>query len=279
MADFKLTILCDNQSSRPDLAAENGLSVLIERDGNAMLFDAGPSRATLDNAAALGIDLGRVSVIALSHNHYDHTRGLLSFDAQFSQAYTTYISRHFFKTSVWDRTAETGWMTPTSGPVDAAYLRAQGQETRLAGSDILAIEGFEGAWLLSNLSPCIPFETVEPTNLILRDDDWVVDDYRDEMALVLECGDGLAVVTGCAHAGICSIVTIAEQRFGRPVRALIGGTHLVAADETRIAQAVDFLCEKKIPLIRPCHCTGEAGRAAFEDVGVSIGKAGDRFEL
>ncbi len=61
----------------PDLTtAETESSLLIEHGDERILFDTGAGAALRPNAAKLGIDLGGVTRIVLSHSHNDHTGGL-----------------------------------------------------------------------------------------------------------------------------------------------------------------------------------------------------------
>ncbi|MFN0180027.1 MAG: MBL fold metallo-hydrolase [Gemmatimonadales bacterium] len=58
---------------------EWGYAALVEVDGYRILFDTGARPETvLRNAAGLGIDLSAVTDVILSHNHDDHTGGLLT---------------------------------------------------------------------------------------------------------------------------------------------------------------------------------------------------------
>ena len=52
-------------------------SAWIECKDERILFDTGFSDLNLKNAEHAGIDLNRVDIIALSHFHRDHARGLL----------------------------------------------------------------------------------------------------------------------------------------------------------------------------------------------------------
>src|SRR5690554_1976077 len=72
----RLTTLCENTAGKPGLAAEWGLSILVEVNDFRVLFDTGASAAVVHNARKLGIDLARIDKIVLSHGHYDHTGGL-----------------------------------------------------------------------------------------------------------------------------------------------------------------------------------------------------------
>src|SRR5258707_4271273 len=58
---------------------EWGFSALVEVDGRRILFDTGARPDTvLNNAKDLGVDLTSVTDVHLSHNHRDHTGGLMT---------------------------------------------------------------------------------------------------------------------------------------------------------------------------------------------------------
>ena len=73
---MRITALMDNKlTGRKDLMCEHGLSLLVTRDGKSVLFDCGSSEKMLYNARKLGVDLGKLDAVALSHAHYDHAGG------------------------------------------------------------------------------------------------------------------------------------------------------------------------------------------------------------
>ncbi len=74
-ANIKLRILVDNET-RDGLIAEHGFSLLIEVDGEKILFDTGQTNALFLNAEQLGVTLEELDTLVLSHGHYDHTGGL-----------------------------------------------------------------------------------------------------------------------------------------------------------------------------------------------------------
>jgi len=74
---LRITVLIDNTTAEPRLGATWGFAALIERGGHTLLLDAGGDpRVLLGNVDSLGIDLGRVEAIAISHAHGDHVEGL-----------------------------------------------------------------------------------------------------------------------------------------------------------------------------------------------------------
>jgi len=56
------------------------------------------------------------------------------------------------------------------------------------------------------------------------------------IALGIATDKGLVIIVGCSHVGIVNILDSISEKIGMPIYAVIGGTHLVEADETRIQQ-------------------------------------------
>jgi len=71
----RIVDIVDNRAG-DGLVAEHGLSLLVEHAAERILFDVGAGAALVPNARALGIDLGSITRVVLSHSHYDHTGGL-----------------------------------------------------------------------------------------------------------------------------------------------------------------------------------------------------------
>jgi 7,8-dihydropterin-6-yl-methyl-4-(beta-D-ribofuranosyl)aminobenzene 5'-phosphate synthase len=82
-----------------------------------------------------------------------------------------------------------------------------------------------------------------------------------EQSLVVKTANGLAVICGCSHPGVGTILK-AASRFGR-VAALIGGLHGF--------QEYELLADLK--LICPCHCTQHRAEimARYPETAVSGG--------
>jgi 7,8-dihydropterin-6-yl-methyl-4-(beta-D-ribofuranosyl)aminobenzene 5'-phosphate synthase len=75
--DLTVTVVYDNNPGEPELAAEWGISCLVEGPERSVLFDTGgDGSALLANLARLGIGFDHVGAVVLSHAHGDHTSGL-----------------------------------------------------------------------------------------------------------------------------------------------------------------------------------------------------------
>ncbi|SEW44715.1 7,8-dihydropterin-6-yl-methyl-4-(beta-D-ribofuranosyl)aminobenzene 5'-phosphate synthase [[Clostridium] fimetarium] len=67
------------------------------------------------------------------------------------------------------------------------------------------------------------------------------------------------IIVGCSHIGIVNIMKTISERINIPIYAVIGGTHLIEADEVRMKKTIDAFNEMKIQLVAVSHCTGEEG--------------------
>lgn len=85
------------------------------------------------------------------------------------------------------------------------------------------------------------------------------DDFRDEIALGLRTSKGLVLVVGCSHVGIVNILQTVMERTGEQVYSVLGGTHLVEADEERLDKTMEALRGCGLAQIAVSHCTGDAG--------------------
>ena len=92
---MKIYTLIENTSCVDGFAYEHGLSLYIETEKMRILFDSGQSGAFADNAVKLGIDLGKVDVMILSHGHYDHSGGIGRF-LELNNTAPVYISSTAF---------------------------------------------------------------------------------------------------------------------------------------------------------------------------------------
>jgi 7,8-dihydropterin-6-yl-methyl-4-(beta-D-ribofuranosyl)aminobenzene 5'-phosphate synthase len=75
---LKITVLSTMLVGETVGLGEWGFSALVEADGHRILLDTGGHPETvLQNARDLNIDLSDVREAILTHNHWDHVRGLM----------------------------------------------------------------------------------------------------------------------------------------------------------------------------------------------------------
>ena len=85
-----------------------------------------------------------------------------------------------------------------------------------------------------------------------------------EQSLVLKTGQGLVVMTGCAHPGIVEIISKAKEVvLGSRVYLAIGGFHLSGASPTQTEAIISSFKKIGVDKAAPCHCSGDEARLLF----------------
>lgn len=243
-------VLVDDRAG-DGLVAEHGLSIWIETGGMRLLFDTGSGGALARNSAAVGLDLGLVDVVVLSHGHDDHTGGISSVLTRTSEA-TAYfcpgIDRERF--ALREGTKQFAGMPPAAR---AALFRMPREKIHEVDRPVFISENI-------GLTGRIPRETLyEDTGgpFFLDIEGRQPDPINDDLALWVRLEDSLIVFVGCAHAGLVNTINrIRSLNGGRRIRAVIGGFHLLQAGPVRLAHTISALRTINPGLIAPGHCTG-----------------------
>jgi 7,8-dihydropterin-6-yl-methyl-4-(beta-D-ribofuranosyl)aminobenzene 5'-phosphate synthase len=243
------------------LRAEHGFSALVTVRGwnssNTLLFDAGASPDALAvNAGRLGIDVGGLQGVVLSHGHFDHVGGLDG------------LARLRGRSGLPLTVHPAAW---TRRRLELPGGRALEMPTLSRGA--LEREGFEvlerrqpsllagGILITGEVDRVTEFERgMPPQHQAWDGHGWQHDPaVIDDQALVINVrGRGLVIVTGCGHAGVVNIIRHAMRLTGvSRLLAVIGGFHLSGpAFEPVIGPTVAALTELAPELIVPGHCTG-----------------------
>jgi 7,8-dihydropterin-6-yl-methyl-4-(beta-D-ribofuranosyl)aminobenzene 5'-phosphate synthase len=266
----KLIVVVENDPARPGLMAEHGLSLWIEHDDQVLLYDTGAGRALLPNLAALGLDPGRIDAIVLSHGHYDHVGGLAELtELRTASGLRTPVWCHpgVFAPHLKEALGRLGDIGPPKGTAEA--YEALGAEFYFFETPV---SPWPGVTLLAPVARRTDFETTWE-GLVTRGPGGAIlpDPFDEDLALVIESDQGIAALTGCAHAGIINVLLAAEEHLGRPLDTLAGGTHLGPASAEHRAKAFDALAAHQGLRLAAGHCTGHAVVAELTSL------LGDRF--
>lgn len=252
---LSVTILMENGPGRdPGLRCEHGLSLHLAYGGRTLLFDTGPGDGFLGNAERLGIDLSGVEALVLSHGHYDHTGGVLPFLDRFGGR-PVWCGEGFFEPKYGKKGDPPSYDVLGNGfsRNDLESRGAEIREVRGQGAEICpgvhAVRGFDRSF---------EGDVVSPRYVLRSGGSYLQDRFEDETALVFETGGGLVMIVGCSHPGIGNMVSTVRERFGEAPAALIGGTHLLHADEARLKRIAGLFGELGIGFLGLNHCTGKA---------------------
>lgn len=260
--DRIVTLIEDGRGIREALAFEHGLSMWIEREGRAVLFDTGASGAFLTNARLLGIDVSRAEAVVVSHAHSDHSGGVRALYEPASMPPPLTTGPSFFDPRY---AFENGGHHYIGPDFDAAWLSAHGVEHRVVGGGGLSAtaELIPGVHLLTGFKRTHPEEAAGPRFVVDRGraggaESFEIDDFREECCLAVETRRGLVVALGCAHPGAMNMLDQVKATFGGKIRAVLGGTHLMAADEPRVEATLEYLRSLGCERIGIAHCSGAA---------------------
>lgn len=248
---LQITALMDNRlTGRKDLLCEHGLSMFVSCQGKGILFDCGSSEKMLYNAQKLGIDLRGMDAVVLSHAHYDHAGGFRFLAEQYPVG-RVYTGPGFFEPKY---ARSDNCCKNLSAGFDECFLKEQGIAHRTVDG---VAEILPGIYAISGFPRREPMETIPDRFLRLTRAGFVPDDFPDELCLALETHEGIVLLVGCAHPGILNMAHHVTAVLGKPIRAVLGGTHLVEADTQRVQRTVEELGRMGVTLLGLNHCSGE----------------------
>ncbi len=280
---LKVTVLSTMLVGDTKGLGEWGFSALVEADNHRILVDTGGHPDTvLENARDLKIDLSGVKEVILTHNHWDHVSGLLTLRKELmkknpSALSTVHVARGIF----YSRPSPKGEQNPMIA-LKKEYEATGGKFIEHAG----AAEIFPGAWLTGPVPRKYPEHNWSSVGKVQTPDGLVEDTIPEDQSLVLNTPQGLVVITGCGHAGIVNILTMARGEFpNEPVQAVIGGLHLFPASDQQLDWTADEMKEFRVANLLGAHCTGiEAVYRIREKLGLSrasavVGSVGSSYVL
>jgi 7,8-dihydropterin-6-yl-methyl-4-(beta-D-ribofuranosyl)aminobenzene 5'-phosphate synthase len=273
-----ITTLMDNHAiGGSSLVAEHGFSCLLELPHTTVLLDTGTTGAFIENARLLGKDLSKVKHMVISHGHYDHAGGLRTFwEQEEHERPVLWTGKGFMdpKYSVKD-----GGHRYTGIDFDQQYIESHAIPWQTVTEDMVEIE--KGVWIVTNFERTHKIEKLNPHFQVVRNGIGVLDEFNDEVMLVVESSKGLVLIVGCSHPGILNMVDTVRSRFPLHIHALLGGIHLVQASEERINEVVTTLDSFGIDRIGVSHCTGDEASLKLSQTikGYFVNEAGYSLKI
>jgi 7,8-dihydropterin-6-yl-methyl-4-(beta-D-ribofuranosyl)aminobenzene 5'-phosphate synthase len=274
--------------------AAHGLSCLITAHGSSgdaqtLLFDTGPDEWVFErNVTRLGLDLGAVGALVLSHGHWDHTGAMPRALQMIAQASTmqgrggknvpVYMHPEMFAQRA--VRMKDGGLLPMELVPSVEMLRGSGGDP-VVTRDEQSVLG-DAFYVSGEIPRVTAFERGFPGQHRQKPDgSWEKDEVMpDERYVSVHiAGKGQVVFTACSHAGLINVLHAARARFPEvPLYGVMGGFHLAGITEAIIPETVAALAEFDLKLIAAAHCTGwravDALAAAFGDAVVpsAVGK-------
>jgi 7,8-dihydropterin-6-yl-methyl-4-(beta-D-ribofuranosyl)aminobenzene 5'-phosphate synthase len=255
---LEISCLVDNTAQQGShFWAEHGVAFAIKTPDKQALFDTGQSGVVLEhNAALMGIQLNRMDALVLSHAHYDHTGGLERLMAHISPGLPLYANADFFQERfhmVNGKPESIGLPYPKEKISNYFDVRLEKKPTEVV----------TGIWISGEITDRSEFEGRSKHHVIRENGEWQPDPYRDDLSLVLDTHEGLILLCGCCHAGLLNTLAHVQKHFNKPVKTIIGGTHLISASNDNLKHTIDILNKYDEIQLFPNHCTGEQARVTL----------------
>ncbi len=241
---MKITTLIENVVYDQGLTGEHGLSLYLESGDKKILFDTGQTGNFIDNSVNLGVDIGAVTDLVISHGHYDHTGGIVEFIRHNKQA-IIHIKKEAFdkkyrsnKTDFIGIPFEVGLVKERLNFIDKITEIATGlfvmPDIVITESDDLHYDGM----------------------FIKTENEFEPDRFNDELFLTVVHDSKISIISGCSHNGITNICNTAKNNFNLPFSHIIGGFHLKKSGEEQLSLINDYFRMIDPVKIGVCHCTG-----------------------
>ncbi|MEW9095764.1 MAG: MBL fold metallo-hydrolase [Clostridiaceae bacterium] len=274
---MKIIGLMENTTRDEELVCEHGLCIYIEFGDRKILLDTGGSGSFVSNGEKLGVNIGEVDMVVLSHGHLDHGGGLLSFFSSNSLG-KVYLKKEAVKDYYLDKNGEKTYIGLNKDVVEDNFNRLQ------------FVDGFtqidKNIFIVTDILKEYPLPQGN-NNLYMEEKNdeeesqFIKDRFQHELILVFKANDGLMIFTGCAHNGIINIIKTVKSAFPEEnIKGIVGGFHLMiegkwdglCMKDEHIDHISQKIIEEGIEKVYTGHCTGENGYARLKE------KLGDRVE-
>ena len=258
----RIVILNDTRNSNKEkFQNDDGFSAYIETENNKILFDAGPTNKFIDNAKILEIDLNKIDTAILSHGHFDHGDGFKYYNQK-----VKFISHPNCILKRWwrDDYSHYSGIQLSKEELENKYDVEFTKEPYKVSDDIYYLgeidrkrEVIINKWVL---------------------EDGTNDEVLDDSGIVINTKQGLIVIAGCSHSGICNIVEQAKRvTNNNKVRVVLGGFHLRKLNE-EVDRTIEYM-RNNVDEVILAHCTSDEVCNKFieelnEKIKISITEVG-----
>jgi 7,8-dihydropterin-6-yl-methyl-4-(beta-D-ribofuranosyl)aminobenzene 5'-phosphate synthase len=220
---MNIRVLFDKLSHKSGYRTGWGVSFLIDE---TVLFDTGENGEwLLHNMRAMNVDIGRISTIVISHDHWDHTGGL------------------------WEFLRQKPDMTVYGCPGFSSEFK---KKVQLTGARLVESGSPRDIAPGLSLSGEMPFvyKEVPMTEQALV--------LHSPIGISIITGCAHPGVT-------CMVRNVMEHFPGRKISLVTGGFHLMRQDMDTIRRAVKEFGELGIEKAGPTHCSGDDAEKVFKE--------------
>ena len=247
--DFKITILSTMLSDFH--TGDWGFSAMIEVDGERILFDAGSRENTVvQNAKELSINLDNIDNIFLSHNHKDHTGGLITLKKEYPNSFK---KAHVGEGIFYSRPNAEG---------DDNYILSNKNTLENLGIKFISHKNptqlIPGLWTTGQVPRKYDEKNWSGVSKMIDSKGNIVEDIiPEDQSLFFDTENGIVLISGCGHAGLANTLDYVQKIIpGRPIYKIIGGFHLLKLNNDKLEWTAKKMREAGVNYFVGAHCTG-----------------------
>lgn len=248
---MRIVNLMENTKGKEDCLFEHGLSFYIEAADCRLLVDTGATAGFITNAGRLSVDLGQVDYLVLSHGHYDHAGGILSFADRYPtvpiimQKHAMY--EYYHKTETEER-----------------YIGIDSHIKEL--KSIRIIDGdyqiTDGIFIFTKVMGRRLWPKGNQALKVKRENQFYQDEFSHEQYLVVEENGKRILVSGCAHNGILNILDKFREIYEADPDVVVSGFHMqkksgYTGEDLEIIKKTGMELKNYKTEFYTGHCTGE----------------------
>ncbi len=223
--DIHISMIYNNTGDHDKLQPAWGLSVWIEKEGGAILFDTGGDASVFKhNVLESKINLSRLQKVVISHQHWDHKNGLNYILGELKLDPELYIVEH-----------------------DRKLFKEE-----FPGSNIIGVrepqEIEDGFWTTGELRAEYGDTELYEQSLVIIDD--------DSLVLITGCSHSGIVDM---------VAKTKKIFHGKQIRLVAGGFHLTRTSAEKVHKISSQLKTLGVKKIAPSHCTGDHAIEIFKN--------------
>jgi 7,8-dihydropterin-6-yl-methyl-4-(beta-D-ribofuranosyl)aminobenzene 5'-phosphate synthase len=255
--------LIEDTTNDNRLHNEHGLSLYIEYHEQRILFDVGGSSLFTENAKTMGVDLTKIDTVVISHGHNDHGGGLGAFLRE------NHIAKIYIHPQAFD-----------------PHFSKRGENLENIGLDQNLLKNpriilIDNDYQINDET--LIFSQVKGTNYYpsmnrnlykYQNKEWVLDDFKHELNLVIKDRQNTILLIGCAHNGVINIIDHVSRCLNLKPNYVIGGFHLSSqasgtSESKETIHNIALELKKTNIQFYTGHCTGNL---AFRIMKKTMGK-------
>lgn len=240
---MKFIILSENRDN-DCFIGEAGLSIYLEKNENKFILDTGCSNLFLKHASILNINIDNVDTVVLTHGHNDHTGGLPYLIGN----KRIIMHPECFKDRYSKRRKEY-----VGCPISKEELNTK--HNLILTKD--SYEIFKDIFYLGEIPMIIDFEQDGNFSTTLDSELTKKDLTEDDSGIAIKTNNGLVIMTGCGHRGICNTIEQAKKVTNENrIYAVLGGFHLrdLEKQKEKINKTIKYFEENSIKHLYLGHC-------------------------